>query len=95
MSKVVICEPTLKEVNWEKLVLVVITSPPFEAVSNCPEFAKETRTHLVCTAACDTRRKKTWRISLRTAPGFRPVRSGRPRGRANRQVSTSSRSYHT
>ncbi len=38
MSKVVNSEPTLKEVNWEKLVLVIITSPVFEAVSNCPEF---------------------------------------------------------
>jgi hypothetical protein len=38
VSKVVISAPTLKEVNWEKLVLVMITSPLFESVSNSPEF---------------------------------------------------------
>src|SRR5580698_9972327 len=38
VSKVVSSEPTLKVFNWEKLVLVIITSPVLEAVSNSPEF---------------------------------------------------------
>src|ERR1700722_17448770 len=38
VSKVVSSAPTLNEVKWEKLVLVIITSPLFEAVSNSPEF---------------------------------------------------------
>ena len=35
-SKVVICEPYTERGQLEKLVLVMITSPPFEEVSNCP-----------------------------------------------------------